>query len=75
MKLLIEKMEVVVKSKVSMLEMRDLTKKENYFMICFVASLRGIEDFVMDAVGLRHKIEKGREGPLDHMVNTSMFSC
>ena len=33
MKLLMEKMEVEVKEKVSLLERRDLTKKGDYFMI------------------------------------------
>ena len=41
MKLLMEKMLVVVKGKVSMLERRKLTKRLAYFMSGFVTSLRG----------------------------------
>ena len=41
MKLLMKKMEVAVNGNVSMLEVRDLTKKGAYFMSCFVESLRG----------------------------------
>ena len=52
MKLLMKKMELSVKEKVSMLEMRDLTKQGAYFMSCFVASLRGSEEFMMDEAGL-----------------------
>ena len=37
MKLLIDKMEVAAKGKVSMLERRELTKKGAYLMSCFVA--------------------------------------
>ena len=33
-----------------------------------MASLRGSEDFMMYAAGLRHHIGKGREGHLDHVV-------
>ena len=40
MKLPMENMEVAVKRKVSMLEIRDLTKKEAYLM-SFFSSLRG----------------------------------
>ena len=56
MKLLMEKMEVEVKEKVSLLERRDLTKKGDYFMIFFVAYLRGGKGFMMDEAGLRHHI-------------------
>ena len=41
MKLLMEKMEVEVKEKVSLLERRDLTKKGDYFMICFCGIFKG----------------------------------
>ena len=51
-----------------MLKMRELTKKGAYFMSCFVASLRGSEEFMMYAAGLRHHIGKGREGPLFYVV-------
>ena len=44
-----------------MLERRDLNKKGSYLMSCFVASLRGIEELMMDASGLWHHIGKGRE--------------
>ena len=37
-------------------------------MSCFVASLRGNEEFIMDAAGLRHHIGKIGEGPLAHVV-------
>ena len=68
MKLLMKKMEVVVKGRVSMLEMRYLTKKGAYFMSYFVQSLSGGEGFMMDEAGLQHHIQKGRKGPLDHLV-------
>ena len=37
-------------------------------MSCCVASLRGSEGFIMDAVGLRNNIGKGREGTMYHVV-------
>ena len=48
MKLLMKKMEVAVKVKVSMLEIRCLPKKGAYFISCFVSSLRGGEGFMMN---------------------------
>ena len=57
---LMEKMVLVVKGDVSLLESRYLTKKGAYFMSCFVVSLRGSKGFVMDAAVLRHHIGKGR---------------
>ena len=58
MKLLMENMEVAVKGKFSMLERGYLTKKRDYFMGCFVESLRGSEGFIIYAAGLRHHIRK-----------------
>ena len=57
-----------VNGEVSMLERRDLNKKGDYSMSCFVVSLRGCVGFMMDASGLRHHIGKGREGTLAHAV-------
>ena len=51
-----------------MLEGMDLTQKGDYFMCCFLASLRGIVGFMMDAAGLWHHIGKVTEGPLDHVI-------
>ena len=51
-----------------MLERRDLNKKGAYSINCFEASLRRGQGFMMDAVGLRYHIGKGREGPLSHVV-------
>ena len=56
MKFLMEKIQVAVKGKFRMLERRYLTEKGAYFMSCFVAELRGIEEFMMDAEGLMHHI-------------------
>ena len=72
MQLLMKKIELAVKGKVSMLEMRDLTKRGAYFMSYFVATLRGSEGFMMDAAGLRHHIGKVKECHLANVVtNTS----
>ena len=68
MKLLMDKVEVVVKGKVSMLERSSLTKNGPYFRSCFVESLRGSEGFMMDASGFWHHVWKGREGTIDHVV-------
>ena len=43
-------------------------KKEDSFMSLFVAYLRWSEGFIMNAARLRHRIGKGRDGPLDHVV-------
>ena len=56
MNLLMKNMEVAVKGKVSMLERRELTKKGDYFMSFFVASLWDSKGFIMDAAGLRYHI-------------------
>ena len=56
------------KWKVSMSEIRYLTNKGAYFMLYFVASLMGVEGFIMDAAVLWYHIGKGREGTLDHVV-------
>ena len=37
-------------------------------MSCFVASLKGIEGFMMDAVGFWYHIGKGRGEPLYHVL-------
>ena len=63
MKLLMKKIEVELKEKVSMLERRYLTKKVAYFMSCFVASLRGREWFIIDVAGLWHHIRKRKRDP------------
>ena len=45
----------------------------DYFMSCFVGSLRGSKGFMMNASVLRHQIRKGREGPLAHVVIPPMI--
>ena len=72
MKLPIANMEAATKSKGSMLEMGDLTKKGVYFMSFVVYSLRKSEGFMMNASGLWHHIGKVIEGTLDHVVITFM---
>ena len=61
-------MEVEAKKGFLEVERRDLTKKEDSFMSLFVAYLRWSEGFIMNAARLRHRIGKGRDGPLDHLV-------
>ena len=51
-----------------MLQRGYLTEKVSYFMSCFVESLSGIEEFLMDASVLWHHVGKVREGPLSHVV-------
>ena len=65
-------MEVAVKGNVSMLKIRDSTKKVAYFMSCFVVSLRGSEGFMMVAAGLQYHIGKVIEGPLARVVIPTM---
>ena len=60
MKVLMDKVEAAVKRDGSILERRDLTKKGDHFMSCFVASSRGVKGFIMDAAVLRHPVGKVR---------------
>ena len=69
MKLPMENMEVAVKRKVSMLEIRDLTKKGAYLM-SFFSSLRGGKGFTMDSVGLQIHVRKGKGGSPGSFGNT-----
>ena len=54
-----------------MLEKRDLTKNVAYFMIFFVASLRGSMGFIMDAEVFSHHIGKGKGGSPGSCGNSS----
>ena len=51
-------MEVEVREKVPTVEIRDINKKGDYFMICFMKPLRRSEWFMMYGVGLRYHIRK-----------------
>ena len=67
MRFLMNKMEVAVKGKVSMLERRDLIKASLLYE-SFYGFNKKSEGLMMDAAGLWDHIGKGREVPLAHVV-------
>ena len=50
------------------MEKWDLINKEDYFMSCFVVSLKESEIFMMDVAGLQYQIKKVRQGTLSNVA-------
>ena len=57
MKFLMEKTDMKVKGKVSLLERRYFTKNGDFFMSIFLVLLRRIKGSIIDAAVLRHHID------------------